>query len=116
MIRTYARITAVALVAVATAGLVALGWSLGEVFYHLGLGLLFGHAGFWQRNPTTARLMVGGLGLLVTAIKAAELLGMWLLPARPLHLDPHQLSCAAVGITAVLAARYLPDDGPGAQR
>ncbi len=116
MIRTYARLAAVVLLAAALAGLVVLGWGTGEVFYHLGLGLLFGHAGFWQRDANAVRLMVGGLGLLVTAIKAAEFLGMWLLPARSLHLDPHQLTCAAVGITAILAARYLPDDGPGAQR
>jgi len=59
MIRTYARLAAVVLLAAAVAGLVVLGWSVGEVFYHLGLGLLFGYAGFWQRDTTAVRLMVG---------------------------------------------------------
>ncbi len=112
MIRTYARIAAVVLVAVAVAGLVV-GWSTGEVFSHLGVGLLFGYAGSLQTDTTAVRLMVGGLGVLVTAIKVAELLGMWFLRVRPFHLDPHQITCLAVGITAILAARYLPDDTPG---
>lgn len=113
MIRTYARIAAVVLLAVAAVGMIALGWSMGEVFYHLGVGLLFGYAGFWQRDTTDVRFIVGGLGVLVITIKAVEALGMWLLPVVSPHLSPHQITCMAVGITAILATRYLPDDTPG---
>lgn len=48
-------------------------------------------------------------------IKAAELLGMWLLFAMPIQLEPHQLTCLPVGITAILAAWYLPGDSSGSE-
>ncbi len=109
MIRTYARIVAVVLIALAFLGLAVLGWSMGDIIYHGGLGLLFAIAGFWQRDATTVRMMVGGLGGLGITIKAVELLGTWVLPAVPLYLGPHEITCITVGIASLLAARYLPD-------
>ncbi len=109
MIRTYARIVAVVLIALALLGLAVLGWSMSEILYHGGLGLLFAVAGFWQRDATSVRIMVGGLGGVVTTIKAVEIAAAWVLPAVPLYLGPHEITCITVGIASLLAARYLPD-------
>ncbi len=65
VIRTYARIAAVVLLAVAVAGLTILSWRTSEVFYHGGLDLLFAYAGFWQRDTTAVRMMVRGPGMLM---------------------------------------------------
>lgn len=108
MIRTYARIASVVLLAVAIAGLVVLGWGTGEVFYHLVLVLLYAYAGFWQQDATTVRRVVGGLGALVLGVKGVQMLAAWVFPAVHLHRGPVQVSCLVVGITSVLAARYLP--------
>jgi hypothetical protein len=52
--------------------------------------------------------MVMGMGVVVLAVKAVEVLASWLLPTQYLH-GPIEISCLIVGITSILAARYLPD-------
>jgi hypothetical protein len=112
MIRTYARIAAVVLLAVGVAGLVVLGWKTSAAFFHLGLGLLFAYAGFWQKDTTTVRLLVGGLGVLLVAVKASIIVAPLTWGGHPLH-GPVEITCLVVGITSILAARYLPSDRPG---
>ncbi len=113
MIRTYARIASIVLLALAVIGFWLLEWRPGTAIYHAGLGLLFAYAGFLQKDPVAVRGMVGGLGVLVLGIKAVQVLMAWPVPATPLHLGPIELTCIVVGIASLLAARYLPDRTPG---
>jgi hypothetical protein len=110
MIQTYARIAAVALLATALAGWVLLGWSAGAVLYHAGLALLFAFAGFWSRsNGRMIRMVVGGLGVLLVAVKTGMLLVPLTWGSYPWH-GPIEITCLVVGIASILAAGYLPDD------
>ncbi len=109
MIRTYARIAAVALLALALTGLVVLGWETGAVFYHAGLALLFAFAGFYPSNGRMVRMMVGGLGVLLVAVKAITIL-MPLTWGRHALRGPIEITCLVVGIASILAAQYLPSD------
>ncbi len=109
MIRTYARIVAVALVAYSAVGFFILGWGLLPTFYHAGVGLLFAFAGFYQRNGKTVGMMVGGLGVLLLVVKAPMILAPLLWGAHPQH-GPIEITCLVVGIASILAARYLPGD------
>jgi hypothetical protein len=109
VIRTYARIVALVLLVAAVAGVALLGWGGGEVIYHAALGLLFAYAGFGTGDAGAVRAMVGGLGKLVIAIGAVEILTVWFSPLR-LVLYPHNVTCFAVGVGSFLAVRYLTDD------
>ncbi len=108
MIRTYARVAAVALLAYSVAGFFILGWGLLPTFYHAGVGLLFAVAGFYPRNGKTVGMMVGGLGVLLIAVKIPTILTPLLWGAHPQH-GPIEITCLVVGITSILAAQYLPD-------
>jgi hypothetical protein len=110
MIRMYAQIAAVVLVAV-VAGVVVLGWSMEAVFYHSSLALLYGYVGLFAPDHVYVRQMVMGLGVLVLAVKAVEVLVSWSVSGCFLH-GPIEISCLVVGTTSILAAKYLPDDGP----
>jgi hypothetical protein len=49
---------------------VLLGWGAGAVLYHAGLALLFAFAGFLSRGSgRMTRMVVGGLGVLLVAVK-----------------------------------------------
>ncbi len=109
MIRIYARIAAAALLAVAVTGWAVLGWATGAVLYHAAVALLFAFAGFLSTTDGwTVRMMVGGLGVLLIAVKAVMILGSWFSPAHVL-LGPVEITCLVVGVSSVLAARYLRD-------
>jgi hypothetical protein len=112
-IRTYARIAAIVLLAVAVFGLWTWEWRVVSVFYHASVGLLFLYVGFLPNDTTIVRQMVGGLGvLLLLAVKALTILTPLTWGGHALH-GPIEVTCLAVGVSSVLAARYLPDDRPG---
>ena len=111
-IRTYARIAAIVLLAVAVFGFSAWEWRVVSVFYHAGVGFLFLYVGFLLQDSTIVRQMVGGLGVLLLAVKAITILTLLTWGGHALH-GPIEITCLAVGVSSVLAARYLPDDGPG---
>ncbi len=83
--------------------------------FHAGVGILFGYAGFFQRDTTTIRQMVGGLGVLVIVVKALMVLAL-LAGYRHFEHGPIEISCLVAGITSILAARYLPGDRPRSER
>lgn len=109
MVRTYARIAGVVLLALAVAGFSFWGWRLTANFYHAGVGLLFIYVGFWLRDPTTIRQMVGGLGVLLVVVKTITIVTplTW---GGPSKHGPIEITCLVLGITSILAARYLKED------
>jgi hypothetical protein len=58
------------------------------------------------RDPEALRQMVGGLGVLLLVVKVVTIL-VPLLWQEPLHWGPIEVTCLLVGITSILAARYL---------
>ncbi len=111
-IRTYARIAAVVLLALAVFGFWAWEWRVVPAFYHAGVGLLFLYVGFLLKDTTTARQMVGGLGALLLAVKAITILTPLTWGGHALH-GPIEITCLVVGVSSILAARYLPEDRRG---
>lgn len=119
MLRLYARVAAVALLVTGVVGLSTMWgfsppWSVSPLtgFYHVGVGLLFAYAGFFQRDVTSVRYIVGGLGVLLLLVKSVTLLiGLaWL---GIFNHGPFEVTCLVLGVGSVLAARYLSD---GAQQ
>ena len=111
-ITTYARIAAVVLLAVAALGFSTWDWRVVSVFYHAGVGLLFLCVGFLLKDTIIVRQMVGGLGVLLLAVKAITILTPLTWGGHALH-GPVEITCLAVGVSSVLAAKYLPEDRPG---
>lgn len=117
LVRTYARLATVALVATSVVGFSEV-WGFDPLtgFYHVGVGALFAYAGFGERNPTTARRMVGGLGVLLVVTKTVTVLAslVWF---GVLEHGPVEITCLVLGIGSILAARHLPDgDETGVRR
>ncbi|MDP8946500.1 MAG: hypothetical protein M3N09_00135 [Actinomycetota bacterium] len=108
MIRTYARLAGVVLLALAVVGFSSLGWRVTASFYHAGVGLLFLYVGFWLRDPTIVRQMVGGLGVLLVLVKAITTATPLTWGGAAKH-GPIEITCLVLGITSILAARYLKD-------
>lgn len=108
MIRTYAQIVGVILLAVAAAGFVIFRWEAISIFYHAGVGLLFLYVGFSRLEATTVRQMVGGLGVLLVVVKTVTILTPLMWGGPPQH-GPVEFTCLALGISSILAARYLKD-------
>ena len=106
MIRTYAQVAAVLLIALAVVGLLGLSWTVASAFYHAGVGVLYAYVGFVQRDAESARLMVGGLGMLLLLVKGITIVVPLLWGGSPLH-GPIEVTCLVVGISSVLAAKYL---------
>ncbi len=106
MIRTYAQLAAVLLIALAMVGLLGLSWTVASTFYHAGVGVLYAYVGFVQRDAEGARLMVGGLGVLLLVVKGITIVVPLLWGEPPLH-GPIEVTCLVVGISSVLAAKYL---------
>ncbi len=108
-ITAYARLAGIVLLIVAAAGLSLFGWDEASIYYHAGLGLFLLFAGFSSRLGTTAvRQLVGGLGVLLVLVNGVAVLVSWLLPTRYLH-GPVETTGLILGVTSILAARYLPD-------
>ncbi len=111
----FARVAAVVLVLLGLAGSVdILGWALPAGIFHLGVGLLFTYPGFLKDDGDATCWMVGGLGVLLLVVKVPTIVAP-LLWGQALLLGPIEVSCLAVGILSVLAARYLPDEMPGSR-
>ena len=110
-IRTYARIASAFLLAVAVFGFLAWEWRVVSVFYHAGVSLLFLYVGLLLKDAAAVRQMVGGLGVMLLAVKAITILTPLAWGGQALH-GPIEITCLAVGVCSVLAARYSPDEGP----
>ncbi len=109
MLIAYARVVAVALLALALAGYTGvLEIASIENFYHAALGMLFLYVGFLERERRNVRLEVSGLGVLVLVIKSLLVLVLLLGFG---HLEHKLMSvvCFVVGISSLVLARYLPD-------
>ncbi len=85
-----------------------LGFDPPEVIYHAGLGLLFLFLGFRQVDPYILRQAIGGLGVWVLVIKSVMIVALLVAFGYIEHF-PLALTCFVVGISSILAARYLPD-------
>lgn len=108
MLRTYTRIAGIILLAVAAAGLAVFGWEAISVFYHAGVGLLFLYVGFSRLEAVTVRQMVGGLGVLMIVVKVITIATPLMWGGPPQH-GPVEVTCLVVGVSSILAARYLKD-------
>ena len=110
MLRTYARIVAVALFAAALTGWLVPRWRADEVVFHAGLALLYIFVGFWPSlSAGTVRQMVGGLGVLLVVVKAIMILGPLMWGSHLMH-GATEITCLVVGIISIVASRYLPDE------
>ena len=105
--RYYAQVAAAVLVLMGLAGFTgALSWQFPSGIYHVAVGIFFAYVGFFVRDPETLRQMVGGLGVLLLVVKIVTIL-VPLLWQEHLHWGPIEVTCLLVGITSILAARYL---------
>ncbi len=112
MLRLYARIVGLVLILLGVAGLVgAVGVSAAASFYHAGVGILFVYLGFWQRDASVVRAMVGGMGVILLLVKGVTMSAPLLWGEGPL-LGPIEMTCLVVGVFSILAAKYLRDDVP----
>lgn len=103
----YARAAAAVLVTIGLAGITGvLSWQFPSGVYHVAVGLFFAYVGFFVGDPETVRQMVGGLGVLLLVVKVATIL-LPLLWQEHLHWGTIEVTCLLVGITSILAARYL---------
>jgi uncharacterized membrane protein len=110
-ITAYVRIAGLVLLAIVAVGLGGWDWSAPSVFYHAVVGIFFLYVGFSRLGITTVRQIVGGLGVLLVLVSGMAILVTWLLPMSFL-LGPIETTGLIVGVTSMLAARYLPDDLP----
>jgi hypothetical protein len=109
--RNYARIAAIALVALGLLGFSEIvDFALPASFFHLLLGLLFGWVGFLHPKGEV-RLLVGGLGVLLVVTKIGVILAPLLWGESPLH-GPIEVTCLVIGFLSIVAARYLREDDP----
>lgn len=113
-LRVYARVAGSILVLLGLAGLTLAPafifvpqLSLVESFFHVLVGAIFLYVGFLNWAPAVVRSVVEGLGVLLLAGKAFMIvtgLAFW----GGGHLfGPVEITCIVVGLTSVLAARYL---------
>ncbi|MDP8926649.1 MAG: hypothetical protein M3M97_07015 [Actinomycetota bacterium] len=116
MLRLYARVAAVLLLATGVLGFSGL-WGFDPLtgFYHVGVGVLFAYAGFFQRDTAVVRQIVGGLGVLLLVVKAVTVLLMLVVNGRLEH-GPVEVTCLVLGVGSILAARYLPDEPRSLER
>ncbi len=73
---------------------------------HLGVGVFFAYFGFFTRDIAATRLFVGGMGVLLLISKAYLFIVRWLSGEPPFGGITHVV-CLVIGITSILAARYL---------
>ena len=119
-LRRYAQITAAVFIVLSLAGFLSAVFDLSGIFgldvpvnvMHLFAGLIYSYVGFWRNETGAARTLVGGMGLLL-------LLGKGLLIASDLLIGHNAFSpvtevvCLVVGLTSILAAKYLPGGASG---
>jgi hypothetical protein len=110
MIRTYARIAGVVLLAFAVVGFSFWGWRMTASFFHVGVSLLFFYVGFSRQEAASVCQMVGGMGVLLVVVKVITIVTPLTWGGPPKH-GPIEITCLVLGITSILAARYLKDGG-----
>ncbi len=115
-LRPYARVAAMALLAMGVMGFSEL-WCFGPPsgLYHTGVGALFAYAGFFERDAATVRQIVGGLGVLLLVITTVTVLVV-LVEFGRLGLGSIQITSLVLGVGSILAARYLPDKSGSLER
>ncbi len=121
-LRRYALMVAVVFVILASAGFifdtffgrsVFFGPGVPEDLMHLGVGLIFGYLGFWVREATALRTLVGGMGGLLLGGKGILIAGnLW--AYDNVFTSVTEVVCLVGGITSILAAIYLPSGTPEA--
>ena len=85
-----------------------LDWNPLASTFHLSVGLLYLCATFLLKDALSIRQMIGGLGVLLVATKVVTIASPTLLGDEPLH-GPIEITCLVLGLTSILAARFLPD-------
>ncbi len=111
MVRTYARVVGVLLALFGLAGFARLlETAFASSFYHASVGILFAYLGFWQRDASVVRRVVGGMGLVLLIVKGMTIVVLLLWEGN-LLLGPIEVTCLVVGVLSVLVARYAGDDG-----
>ena len=114
MLRTFARVTGLVLLAVGLAGLSVLPkLSAVESFFHLAVGALFVYLGLWQRDPVVVRRVVGGMGVLLLLSKGAVVTVTLLVGGEEPLFGPVEVVCFAIGLLSVLIARLGKDGASG---
>jgi len=107
----YARAAAAGLVALGLAGLVnvlGLSWAWLIDLYHVAVGLLFAYVGFFVHDGETVRRMIGSLGVMLVVVKVPVIFAPWLWGDHA-HWGTIEVSCLVVGVSSILASRYLRD-------
>ena len=103
------RVTGMVLVIIGLLGLGALvRLSTGVSLFQLALGAFFAYLGFWQRDQTIVRSVVGGMGVLLLGASVI-LLGTWFVSGDSDFLGPIYVTCLLVGGMSMVAARWLSD-------
>ncbi len=114
MLRTYARVVAIVLLALAVAGTFSLSWTAGSVLYHAVVGVMFAYVGYVQKDARITRQVVGGLGVLLLVVKGITILAPLLWDGHLLH-GPIEITCLLLGTASILAAAFLPNGAPSSR-
>jgi hypothetical protein len=115
MLRIYARLLAVALVAIATAAaLRTSNWGLGASVFYVGSGAVFAYAGFRRGEAAVVRVVVATMGslLLVSGLLVALGMGVLGFPFEGRYWV-WGLAQAALGGATMACAVLLPCDDEG---
>lgn len=111
MVGVYSVVAGLILVVLGFLGFLGpLGWDPAASAFHLSVGLLYLLAVPLLKEASYVRAVVGGLGVLLVATKAVTIVASALLGDEPLH-GPIEVTCLVLGITSILAARFLPNAG-----
>ncbi len=85
-----------------------LGWDPLATSFHLSVGLLYVCTTLLIKDALSVRRIIGGLGVLLVVTKVVTIASSALLGGEPL-LGPVEMTCLVLGLTSILAARFLPD-------
>ncbi len=103
VVRLYARVAGVVLIGVGLLGAAnVIGFRSPMNLAHLLAGLMFAYLGFLQRDDTTVRFMVAGMGALLLVGKMVLILSSLLGGEHPLE-GPIETTCLMIGLLSLLA-------------
>ncbi len=109
MVWIYSRAAELILVALGLLGFSdVLGWDPLATTFHLLVGLLYFCTTLLLKDELSVRRIIGGLGVLLVVTKVVTIASSALLGDEPLH-GPVEITCLVLGLTSILAARFLPD-------
>ncbi len=92
----YAQVVAVVLVSLGMAGLAGVvGTARPADLFHVAVGAIFAHLGFFQRNTIVVRGVIGCMGVLVLLVKGVVILTPLLWGEPPFH-GPVEVTCVVV--------------------